>query len=259
MRRVLLLLPWVLSACLAEPEEEGRLPAPDFVRSTVPADGAQRVGSSFDLSVTFRQPVPAGDLQLRLLPEPVDLPAPIQAGRTWSWRGIDVDDGISAMVVLVDGLDMDRPYLFNFHVGTRPSEFGRIGGEIVIPSWMEDPGEVVVFAYPVIPDALDFTAAQLAQRPAIMATRPVRTVNGLEYVMTDLVDGEAYHLLAVVDSNGDAHRHPAEDIHGLFREEGSPGSVVARGFSPPPSPFPAWRTDVDLELVAADSRRKTRD
>jgi len=40
-----------------------------------------------------------------------------------------------------------------------------------------------------------------------------------------------------------------EDLHGLHVEPPFVGRVTARGFTPPPQPAPAWRTDVDMVLT----------
>lgn len=224
---------------------------PLLFRSSVPADSTEGFyePDGLTLSLTFRREVFEGDVTTSLV-----VPRPLSAGaqvfgrnspREWLYEDVVFDPDVNTYRWLVDGPSMLGPLLITFHPGEPTALSGRIPGELKIGAPYQDADGVVVYALRRIRRGGEAPLDSLLGLP-ISAITLVRAespgTEGVGFVVSDLILGDPYLLVAVLDTNGDGRTVPGEDWWGYPRTETlEPMEVLAR------SPYDA--TPVVFEIA----------
>jgi hypothetical protein len=227
----------LLGGCRSSSEPIPLQPVPFQLRSSVPADSVTILSSQTDFSAFFDQEIPASEVRVRIIPEPISLGSVSTHGRTFDQLEIELSARGLAHWLLLDGPRFLRPYrvrVFTGYAGgsydfpdpdNQPclvvGELGQIGqieGDVSKSPGGPDPQYTVIFAFHVddLPADPDPTEIFFLAPPVAIALAELDAQNPGDwgFRMESLLIYEVYALIAVLDTSGDGVYDPREDWWG---------------------------------------------
>lgn len=223
--------------CRDDSTGPGIVEPPSFVRSTVPADSAEGISGTTDISVTFRRTVLESGVVLDLFPAPISQGTQVLSptGRNITWLDVELDPDVLAYRLLVDGASVPTPEQILLFPTTLPGVAGRMGGCLSLSEEGPDLSETVVFAVPPADEDLsvhalpDFFRRQHASSIALVGPGPEECAS---FYFFTYMKVEPVAVIAVIDSSGDGEYDLDDDWWGYLGSESAASSIL-----PSDSPF----------------------
>lgn len=244
----------VLAGCEESNDTGEFIPPPIEVRSSTP-DALTQVGPNLEtILITLTRPPAPGTLISRIYPEPLATsgfgPSNPESRRNWNWFDLELDEAAGAYHVMIDGDEMDRPYVLSFGVDDARNFSVGLGGFVRTPNFaVADPEPTVVFALfantvfnPSEPVSWADAQGDVAGATSLFDDN-INVDEPLPYRVSFLEEGRRYFVVAIQDTNGDLVYDPVTDWWAISRD----GNGVFESF--PARPFGG---DKGEEEIAVD-------